>query len=228
MSKPVDHFNAEAARRYDERNSRLADISNCLHFLTTLVLKDLPPRSRVLCVGAGTGAEILALARTFPEWRFVALDPSLAMLDVCRERLEAAGFAARCEFVHGYARDLPRTPEFDAVMSILVGHFVGRTERLDFYRQMSDRLQAGGYLVNAEISFDLDSTEFPPMLKNWEALQSLMGATPESLAALPKLLREMLCVLPPIETEELIRQSGIKTPVRFFQALMICGWYGRK
>jgi tRNA (cmo5U34)-methyltransferase len=38
----------------------------------------------------------------------------------------------------------------------------------------------------------------------------------------------MLSVLPPEETEELIRLSGIQLPVRFFQAFMICGWYGQK
>ena len=55
-----------------------------------------------------------------------------------------------------------------------------------------------------------------------------MGATPESLAALPAQLRDVLAVLPPAETETLLRQSGIETPVRFFQAFMISGWYGTK
>lgn len=41
-----------------------------------------------------------------------------------------------------------------------------------------------GILVNTEISFDLDSKEFPSMLQNWKAVQQLMGATPESLANL--------------------------------------------
>lgn len=229
MSKtPVDYFTPEAARHYDERNRRLAPIVECMHFLTTLVLKDLPARARVLCVGAGTGAEILALARVFPEWRFTALEPSRGMLDVGRERLTEAGVAGRCEFVHGYTQDLPWQPDYDVVLSFLVGHFVKREEKPDFYRQMTDRLKPGGYLVNAEISFDLDSAEFPSMLKNWESVQALMGATPESLATLPQQLRDMLSVLPPAETENLLRGSGLATPVRFFQALMVSGWYGRK
>jgi tRNA (cmo5U34)-methyltransferase len=228
MNKPSnDFFNGEMARHYDERNSRLSDISACLHFLTTLVLKDLPARSKILCVGAGTGAEILSLSRVFPEWRFVALDPSNAMLEVCRERLEKAGVADRCEFIHGYTQDLSQSG-FDAALSILVAHFVKREERPGFFRQMTDRLRKGGYLVNAEIGFDLNSKEFPSMLKNWEAVQTLMGATNESLAMLPKQLKEMLTILPPSETEAVIRESGIDLPVRFFQAFMICAWYGKK
>lgn len=223
-----DYFTAELARKYDERNAKLAPISGCLHFLTGLVLRKLPARARILCVGAGTGAEILALARDFPAWSFVALDPSAAMLEVCRERLTAAGVVDRCELVQGHVQDLPSGPAFDAVLSMLVAHFVKRESRAAFLRHMTDRLRSGGVLVTAELSFDLDAAEFPSMLGNWEAIQSLMGATPESLAALPAQLRDVLAVLPPAETETLLRQSGIETPVRFFQAFMISGWYGTK
>lgn len=229
MSKPAtDFFTEDLARRYDERNAPLTPISNAMHFLMGLTLQDLPARARVLCVGAGTGAEIISLARVFPEWHFVALEPSRAMLNVGRERIRAAGLEARCEFVHGYIQDLPARAEFDAVLSVLVGHFIQRNERPGFYRQVAAHLKAGGYFVNTEISFDLGSPEFPLMLKNWEKVQELMGATPESLAGLPKQLREMLTVLPPPEVESLLRENGIESPVRFFQAFMICGWYGRK
>lgn len=227
MSK-TDFFTEEMAQRYDERNASLAPISNAMHFLIQLVLKDLPARSRVLCVGAGTGAEILSLSTVFPQWSFVAVEPSLAMLTVCRGRVEAAGLAGRCEFVHGYIHDVPARGDFDAVLSVLVGHFVARDERVGYFRNAASHLKSGGYFVNTEISSDLDSPEFPAMLKNWEKVQSLMGATAESLTMLPKQLREMLTVLPPVEVEALLRKAGFASPVQFFRAFMICGWYGVK
>lgn len=229
MTKPpVDFFTKEAAQKYDERNSKLSRISDALHFLTTLVLRNLPTDARVLCVGVGTGAELLSLAHAFPSWSFVAIDPSLDMLDVCRERIKHAGLEHRCELVHGFIQDLPRTNDFDAALSILVAHFIKREDRLSFFQNMTKHLRTGGFLVNAEIGFDLDSPEFPPMLKGWEGVQTMMGATPESLAALPATLKDILTVIPPSETEALLRQSGISLPVRFFQALMICGWFGQK
>ena len=229
MSKtPVDYFTQEAAQGYDARNSKLSAISDCMHFLTSLLLKDLPARSRILCAGVGTGAELLALARIFPEWQFVALDPSNSMLEICRERTKAEGFDKRCEFVNGFVSDLPHEANFHAALSFLVGHFVARDQRLNFYKDMIDRLQNDGYLVNAEISFDLNSKEFPAMLRSWEKVQSLMGGTPESLAKLPALLRDTLTVIPPLEVEDLIQKSGIDIPLRFFQAFMICAWYGKK
>lgn len=221
-------FNKELSRSYDERNSKLAPISDGMHFLIRLILKELPAQSRVLCVGVGTGAEVLSLSSAYPEWRFVCLDPSADMLDVCRERLKGAGVLDRCELVHGYIQDLTSTEPFDAALSVLVGHFVQRDARLAFYREIIHHLRTGGLFVNCEVSFDLDSPELSSMLKCWEQVQRLTGAPTESITSLPMQLRDMLVVLPPAETENLLRQSGIPLPVRFFQAFLIAGWYGRR
>lgn len=226
-STVIDHF-SDSAKAYDEKNRQLAPIADNMHFLIRLILKNAPARARVLCVGVGTGAEILSLAKSFPEWTFVGVDPAVGMLNVCRERLGATGVLNRCELIHGYVHDVPQGESFDVVLSILVAHFVKREDRLNFYKAMSDRLRTGGTLINTEISYDLNSQEFPLMLKNWEEVQLLMGATPESLANLSQVLREMLSVISPIETESLLNKSGIDLPVRFFQAFMISGWYGIK
>ncbi|MBN47756.1 MULTISPECIES: class I SAM-dependent methyltransferase [unclassified Methylophaga] len=226
-STVIDHF-TNGAMVYDERNRQLAPIADNMHFLIRLILKNAPEQARILCVGVGTGAEIISLSKSFPHWTFVGVDPSIGMLDVCRERLIEAGVRDRCELIHGYVDDVPEGDSFDAVLSILVAHFVKHEDRLNFYQAMYSRLRTNGMLISTEISFDLDSAEFPFMLKNWEAVQSMMGATPESLANLPMQLREMLSVISPAETAHLLKQAGIDVPIRFFQAFMISGWYGIK
>lgn len=225
---PTDFFNESLAKQYDERNRRLAPISDSLHFLMRLALEDRPADSKVLCVGAGTGADILALAGAFPGWSFVAVEPSLSMLNVCRERMTKAGLLDRCEFVHGLAHDLPVEREFAVATALLVGHFVKRADRPTFYGDIVDRLRVGGCFVNAEISFDLCSPAYPSMLRNWQAIQRLMGATDESLKTVPQQLREVLTVLPPNEVGAMLADCGLATPVKFFQAFMIAGWYGVK
>lgn len=223
----IDHF-TDAASVYDDRNRQLTPIADNMHFLIRLILLNAPVRARILCVGVGTGAEILSLSQAYPEWTFVGVDPSIGMLEVCRKKLGDAGVLNRCELIHGYVHDVPFDQSFDAVLSILVAHFVNREDRLEFYQSMTDRLCHRGTLINTELSFDLNSHEFPLMLKNWEAIQSLMGASQESLANLSLQLRETLSVISPTETENLLTQSGIQLPVRFFQAFMINGWYGLK
>lgn len=217
-------FNQEAAAAYDRRNAALKPISDALHFLMRLALVDVPERARVLCVGVGTGAEILSLAQARPGWTFVGVDPSAEMLDVGRHRLEQAGVMDRVELIHGYVDDVTETG-FDVVVALLVAHFILRPERPAFYDAIHARLKPGGRFVSAEISGDLGGPEAAAMLADWTQVQTLMGATPESLAKLPAVLRDMLGVVPPAETEALWRQAGFAVPVPFFQAFMIRGWH---
>lgn len=219
---------SDTARAYDEKNLPLATIADTMHFLIGLILQRAPAHARVLCVGTGTGAEILSLSRAFPAWTFVGVDPALGMLEVCGERLDRAGVSDRCELIHGYVQDVPQGEHFDIVLSVLVAHFVKREDRLGFYQAMWKRLRRNGFLVTTEISYDLNTDAFPLMLKNWEAVQSLMGASAESLQSLPIALREQLTVISPTQTESLLKQCGVDVPVRFFQAFMISGWYGIK
>lgn len=221
---PLNFFNQEMADAYDRRNSALAPISDNLHFLLRLILVDLPADARVLCVGVGTGAEILSLARAYPGWSFVGVDPSEDMLAVGRQRLEQAGVLDRCALLQGYVQDAPGDG-FDAVVSLLVAHFIKRDDRHAFYAAIHDRLKPGGRFVSAEISGDLDAPEFPEMLEDWKRVQVLMGATPESLAKLSGMMRDVLGVLTPAETETLWRAAGFRKPIPFFQAFMIRGWH---
>lgn len=225
---PKDFFNEDMAQAYDERNSKLSPIKEALHFSISLILQDLPKNSKILCVGAGTGSEILWFANVFPQWSFVALEPSESMLNVCKERITKGGIINKCEFVHGYIDDLPKQENFAAILSLFVGHFIENTQRINFFQNIAGRLQKEGYFINTEISFDLDSSKFPLMLKKWEEVQKLMGATSESLLNLPHQLKEVLTVLPPSKTEEQMQQAGLKNPIQFFQALMICGWFCKK
>ena len=217
-------FDQDVADAYDRRNRALAPISSNLHFLSRLVLADLPVDARVLCVGVGTGAEILSLATACPGWSFVGVDPSPEMLAVGRRRLDEAGVMDRCELVEGYAEDAPLGP-FDAVVSLLVAHFIKPAGRPAFYAAIHDRLKPGGRFVSAEISVDLEAPECPAMLEDWKQVQTLMGATPQSLANLGGTMREALGVVSPEETQRLWRAAGFTVPIPFFQAFMIRGWH---
>lgn len=221
-------FSKDASLSYDEKNKGLVPIADNMHFLIRLILKDLPVDARILCVGVGTGAEILSLALEYPGWTFVGIDPSEGMLQVCQKNLEEAGIMNRCELIEGYVQDVQKGEQFDATLSILVGHFVKNEEKKSFYQNMYERLKTNGLLVDTEISFDLDSEEFPSMFKNWAKVQKLMGATEESLNRLPDAFKNVLSVLPNSEVEDIIRSSGFSLPVKFFQAFMITGWYAKK
>ncbi|MEW4448924.1 class I SAM-dependent methyltransferase [Qipengyuania sp. JC766] len=225
--RTADFFDADMAAAYDRRNSGLQPISDGLHFLMRLVLTELPQDARILCVGVGTGADIFALAEAFPGWTFTGVDPSPDMLAIAAHRLADAGLADRCTLVAGHVEDLTETG-FDAAVSLLVAHFVQEDARPAFYRAIHDRLRPGGRFVSAEISADLDGAGFPAMLADWRQVQVMMGANEASLAALPDMLRDVLCVLPEDRTAQLWQDAGLSRPVPFFQSFMIRAWHGTK
>jgi len=120
----LDALFDQQAAGYDAQWARMAPIRESLLFLLESVFADLPEDARVLCVGAGTGAEIAHLARRFPRWRFLALDPSHRMIDACRARAERDGYIDRCTFHAGLLETLPGSDPFDGATCFLVSQFL--------------------------------------------------------------------------------------------------------
>jgi hypothetical protein len=61
--------------------AKLAPLQEALYLLMAAVLAEAPEDARVLCVGAGTGAEVIELARRRAGWRFTLVEPAAAMLE---------------------------------------------------------------------------------------------------------------------------------------------------
>src|SRR5690606_40908655 len=78
---------------YDSQWAKTAPMQTCLYYLLDAYFAGLPQKARILCVGAGTGKEISHFARSHPGWQFTAVEPSGAMLDICRQRAEDEGYA---------------------------------------------------------------------------------------------------------------------------------------
>ncbi len=67
-------------------------------------------RTRVLDVGTGSGAIVLALASERPDWSFTALDLSQEALQIARENAQRHEMDGRISFVHGDLAHLPEGP----------------------------------------------------------------------------------------------------------------------
>lgn len=226
---PSAIFDEAHAAIYDQRFAKLAPMKDALHLLMRLVLNECPVDANILCVGAGTGAELLYLAEAFPQWRFTALDPSGPMLNVCRQRAAAAGIEARCTFVEGYVDALPAGEAFDAATSILVSQFILQSsERQNFFAAIAGRLRPGGMLVDADLtrhpSAELHADLFEMWLRGWEH----NGVSREQLEGMKTAYERDVAVLAPEPLEALIAAAGFAAPVQFFQTLLIRGWYARK
>jgi tRNA (cmo5U34)-methyltransferase len=231
MSSPTPSVFSDKAQAasYDERSARLAPMYQALHWMTRAILADLPADARILCVGVGTGAELLSLARAFPDWHFTAVEPAAAMLDVCRQRAEEEGIASRCVFHQGYLDSLPGSGGFHAALSVLVSQFILHpAERREFFFGIAGRLLPGGYLVSADLSADLSTAEYESMLAVWLRLMIPPELLPERGGKLRSAYARDLAIIPPREMETLLASGNFEEPVQFFQSLLVHAWFARR
>lgn len=221
----LTHFGQEQAAAYDERFARMAPLRDALHLLTAAVLQPLPENARILCVGAGTGAELLALAARFPGWHFTAVEPSGPMLNRCRMKATDAGFVERCDFHEGFLESLPEGEPYHAATSFLVSQFVLEMDkRREFFREIARRLVPGGVLLNADLSADREAATYPELFEPWLRMMEYCGLPPESIASLRVAYGKDVAVSLPDEIEQLITSAGFSTPVPFLQTGLIRAW----
>ena len=227
-NEPSIVFDQERASSYDEKFAKLAPMKDALHLLMRLVFSELPADSRVLCVGVGTGAELIYLAQAFPQWQFTAVEPATAMLDICRQRADECGIASRCSFHEAYLDSLPASVPFDAATCILVSQFIMHLEdRQRFFRKLTEHLRPGGYLVNADLASDISGSTYNSLFEIWLRGWKYTGIPAEEVENLRASLGRDVAVLPPQEIESIITSSGFETPVLFFQTLLIHAWYAK-
>jgi tRNA (cmo5U34)-methyltransferase len=221
--------NRERASSYDKMAAKFAPIRDSLYFLIRTVLSDLPANAKILCVGAGTGAELLYLAQAFPHWQFTAVDPAIPMLDICRQRAEEIGITSRCTFHGGYLDSLPESDSFDAATALFVSHFIMQSEqRCNFFHQIARRLHPQGYLVSADVAYDLSSPNYLSILKVWLDMMKSAGIPDDELNKMRDAYGRDVAVLPPLEVAAIIAAGGFDAPVSFYQSLLMHAWYAKR
>ena len=63
-------YNKKKASSYDNQRARLAPLKDALYLCTRMILSELPVDAQVLCIGVGTGSELIYLAQEFPPMAF--------------------------------------------------------------------------------------------------------------------------------------------------------------
>lgn len=221
-------FNQQAAG-YDKQWARMSPIREGLHYLLESIFAGLPEEARILCVGAGTGAEMAHLARIFPRWRFTAVEPSGAMLNVCRQRAKAEGYESRCYFHEGYLETLPVEDMHDGATCFLVSQFIlVLEERSAFFRSIALRLSPGGILASSDLSADTTSDAYAALLRAWFSMMTASGVTLEGVERMCAAYARDVAILPPQLIASIIEAGGFAPPVQFFQAGLIHGWFSRR
>lgn len=219
----------QQASGYERQQEKLAPIREGLHFLLESVLADQPADARILCVGVGTGAELKHLAKRFPGWHFTALDPSGAMLNVCRNRAAKDGYLSRCSFHEGYLDSLPNSGSYDAATCFMVSQFILETEsRCNFFRSIGDRLKLGGILASSDLSSEVDSHEYNSLTRAWMNMLFAADVPNGAIERTRIAWDESVAILPPEVVSSIISSGGFDVPVQFYQAGLIRAWFSKR
>ena len=227
-SKPVV-FDQKAASSYDKRWAKLAPIRDSLNLFIRAILSELPVDAQILCVGVGTGSELINLAQAFPQWQFTAVEPAIPMLDICRQKAEKHGITSRCTFHEGYLDSLPLSDLFDAATCLVVSHFIiQKDERRNFFNQIALRLRPQGYLINSDLVSDISTSNYQSLLEVWLRMMKSAELPEEDIKKMIDGYGRDVAVLPPQEVASIITSAGFDTPVLFYQNLRIHAWYSRR
>lgn len=217
------------ASGYEQQQKKIAPVHEGLYFQLEWIFSELPDDARILCVGLGAGAELSYLASRFPGWTFTAVEPSGAMLDICRQRARSEGFSSRCEFYEGYVESLPDIDLHDAATCFMVSQFIlDRNARADFFRAISQRLKDDGILVSADLSAAVGSPEYEALLSVWVSMLQGIKVSADAIEKVHSAWAKDVAILPPDEVEEMIKRSGFDLPVQFYQAGLIRAWFSRR
>jgi tRNA (cmo5U34)-methyltransferase len=221
-------FDQQAAN-YDTQWSKTQALRDCLYMLVNAAFADLPAAARLICVGAGTAAEILYFAAKNPGWQFTVVEPSAAMLDQCRQNAERAGLMERCRFHQGYLESLEAGDQFDAATCFLVSQFIlDQQQRIAFFQQILQRLKPGATLASTDLAADVQSAEYGLLLRDWMNLMAVADLSEKAMARMRNAYEKEVGVIPAVQVEGLLRSAGFHSSLQFFQAGLIHGWLSRR
>ena len=98
------------------------------------------------------------LGKTNSSWRFLGRRPAKPMLDLAKEKIEAAGLTDRVSLFNGLLGDLPIGKLCDGATSAMIMHFVPDDGgKIEFLRAIASHLKSGAPLVLMDANGDLNA-----------------------------------------------------------------------
>lgn len=224
---PHVHFDSETSVRYDTFVQRLIPDYVRLHELVVAQLGlALHDNARVLVVGAGTGTEVLALADIDDSWTFTAVEPSAAMVDVARARIDDAGLTNRVTFHVGTLDTLDDADPFDAATAVLVMHFMPADVKASVFQDISSRLKPEAPLVMVHPIGAPDTDKHALAMHAWH--DHMEQTMPEKADDVYANVQETLHFISEDAQAEMLATAGFGEATRFHSRMVFGAWIAAK
>lgn len=176
---------------------------------------------QILVVGCGTGYELGYLTQQFPLAHVFATDLSENMLQKAKENLENKYKHHCVNFILADTMALAKLEKkFDAVIVILVTHFIESEKKLAFFSDLANVMTDDALLL----SFDMMDFVHPIQVDQLKDLSSQFGLTQQQVDRMFERLNDDFYLLDVEEFKSLLRKTGFKTVQSFTQILNFYGW----
>jgi len=91
----------------------------------------------------------------------MSISASLSHVMLCKakQHLEKQGVLSRIRFIHGDTKSIGTTHIFDAVLSILVAHFIPLESKQNFFKDIFTQLKPNGMLLTYDLMKETEAHE---------------------------------------------------------------------
>ena len=215
---------------YDAHIRKLIPGYELVHLQISALLKTyLPEQAHILVVGCGTGYELRYLTQQFPQWQFTAIDPAENMLHKAKQLLQESGAADRVNFILGDTSVLAeiqpndqfnsQSVQFDAALSILVAHFIDKSNKIHFFQDIYQVLKPQGFCL----SYDLMQFEQKTDLTTLKYLAQSTGLSDQQSQVMIERLEQDFHLVSMAKMHQIYEKSGF-TNIRTFTQMFT--YYG--
>ncbi|WP_372762731.1 class I SAM-dependent methyltransferase [Pseudoalteromonas sp.] len=214
-------FTQEQATQYDSRILRLVPGYELLHQLTATQLQaTLADNAHILVVGAGSGKEIIELAKINPRWQFTAQDTSRDMLDIASSKFAEQGISNRVTLHYGALEKLKH--KADAALCLLVLHFVeDNGDKKQVLKSIKNNLNKDATLYLADLM--RPETQFERDAQLLACAQLGLGEAGQQ--HMRNQLENEFYPLDRMRFSELLHECGFSSPPKlYFKALGFSGY----
>lgn len=219
-----DFNNQQVVDGYDQHIRKLIPGYEVVHLQILAILKaHLHTHANILIIGAGTGYELGYLLQQFPQCRFTVTELSTAMLKKAKNYVAPWNLDERVHFILGQHTELINQPKFDAVLSILVTHFVPFNQKQSFLHSAQQCLSATGIFL----TFDLMQFESVSQSNGLKQICELNGLSKQQTQAMLSRMQDDFFPLTEIQTRNSLQQAGFGHVERFCQILTYQGYIAR-
>lgn len=153
-------FFNEKSENYDSRHKELGLMDNKIK-ITEYLKGDI---QYILDLGVGTGLELIALFKHFPNVKVVGIDITENMLDILKEREFSENIEMICDdfFRVDFGKE-----KYDAVISSAALHYFTKAEKEVLYKKIYDSLKENAQFINSD-KFVKDEIEEIKLQKEYE------------------------------------------------------------